>query len=55
MGWVLRLRIDEKGVSALGTHVAELDASGTPTHKPDVPSPCWMRGQPTIDSCLLPR
>ena len=54
-GWVLRLHIDDKGVSALGTHVAELDNSGTPTHKPEVPSPCWVRGQPTLDTCVIQR
>ena len=50
-GWVLRLRMDAKGIAGFGTHTAQLDLEGIPHPVPYVQSPCWQRGQTEVVSC----
>jgi poly-gamma-glutamate synthesis protein (capsule biosynthesis protein) len=54
VGWVLRLQLDARGVSAFDTRVAQIDFDGIPTRKPSAASPCWQRGQATVAQCTAP-
>lgn len=49
-GWLLRMRLDRKGVVAFETRVAAIDETGTP-HPSNGVSPCWRRGQTRVGLC----
>ena len=51
LGWVLRLHLDKTGVTAFDTHVARLNLKGIPKSDPTSPSPCWSRGQSSVEQC----
>lgn len=51
LGWVLRLHLDKTGVTAFDTHVARLNLKGIPKSDPSSPSPCWSRGQSSVEQC----
>ena len=51
IGWVLRLDLDRRGVTALSTRVARIDMVGIPTLDTAAPSPCWRRGDKQVGSC----
>ena len=51
IGWVLRLDLDRRGVTALSTRVARIDMVGIPTLDTAAPSPCWRRGDKALGSC----
>jgi len=50
-GWVLRLQLDEGGVAAFNTVVAQIDMDGIPSPQPGVASPCWRRGDAAVGQC----
>lgn len=50
-GWVLQLGLDREGVSSLRTHPVRLDLDGIPSPAPELPSPCWRRGDPDTSAC----
>lgn len=50
-GWVLQLGLDRQGVSSLRTHPVRLDLDGIPSPAPELPSPCWRRGDPDTSAC----
>ena len=54
VGWILRLHLDARGVSAFDTRVAQIDLDGIPTRKPGATSPCWQRGQAAVAQCTAP-
>ena len=49
-GWLLKMRLDKKGVVAFETREAAIDEAGTP-HPSNGASPCWRRGQAKAVSC----
>lgn len=49
-GWLLKMRLDKKGVVALETREAALDEAGTP-HPTATATPCWQRGKARFASC----
>ena len=51
IGWVLRLDLDRRGVTALSTRVARIDMAGIPTLDTAAASPCWRRGHKAVGSC----
>ncbi len=50
-GWVLQMGLDQLGVSSLRTHPVRLDLHGIPSPAPELPSPCWRRGDPGTSPC----
>ncbi len=53
-GWVLRLRLDARGVQAFDTRVARIDMEGIPRPDPSSSSPCWQRGDANVRQCRNP-
>jgi len=53
-GWVLRLRLDARGVQAFDTRVARIDMEGIPRPDLAAPSPCWQRGDAHVRQCRNP-
>lgn len=51
-GWIVRLRLDHKGVAAFDTLQASMDEAGTPHPTPTARTPCWQRGQAQVALCL---
>ncbi|MEH3085751.1 MAG: CapA family protein [Xylophilus ampelinus] len=54
LGWVLRLRLDRRGVVSLRTDPVRLDRRGVPRPAAGVPSPCWRRGEAAAADCAPP-
>jgi len=50
-GWVLRLRLDKRGVSGFDTRVAQISFDGIPTLDRTAVSPCWKRGESGVGLC----
>ncbi|MCM8596776.1 CapA family protein [Accumulibacter sp.] len=50
-GWLLRLKLDGKGLLAWDTVVVDIDEHGSPRPRPDLPSPCGLRGDLQIREC----
>jgi poly-gamma-glutamate capsule biosynthesis protein CapA/YwtB (metallophosphatase superfamily) len=53
-GWVLRMRVDRRGVVAWDTLEAHMDEAGTPHPAPGAETPCWKRGDSRVGSCRNP-
>lgn len=51
VGWVLRLQLDRQGVRHLDTVVARLNMKGIPRRDREAQSPCWQRGQSSLEMC----
>jgi poly-gamma-glutamate synthesis protein (capsule biosynthesis protein) len=51
IGWVLRLDLDRRGVTALRTRVVRIDMVGIPSLDTATKSPCWRRGDTAPSSC----
>jgi poly-gamma-glutamate synthesis protein (capsule biosynthesis protein) len=54
LGWLLRLEIDQRGVSSWLTFAAHMDEEGTPHPATGDMTPCGQRGQATIGLCRNP-
>ncbi len=54
-GWVLRLELDKDGVARMDTVEAQISMDGIPTPATDAASPCWQRGQATVQHCTSAR
>jgi poly-gamma-glutamate capsule biosynthesis protein CapA/YwtB (metallophosphatase superfamily) len=54
LGWLLRMEIDQGGVSSWLTIAARMDEEGTPHPDPATATPCGRRGQATVDLCRKP-
>ena len=50
-GWVLRLKLDKRGVSGFDTRVAQISFDGIPTLDLTATSPCWKRGDGGVGLC----
>jgi poly-gamma-glutamate synthesis protein (capsule biosynthesis protein) len=50
-GWVLRLKLDKRGVSGFDTRVAQISFDGIPTLDLTATSPCWKRGDGGVGRC----
>lgn len=53
-GWLLRIEVDKTGVAAWKTLPLELDAEGTPYPASGKLTPCGVRGEIEIMSCVAP-
>ena len=53
-GWVLRLRLDKRGVLAWDTREAQMDDEGTPSPVSGSLTPCGKRGDTRIRMCRNP-
>jgi poly-gamma-glutamate synthesis protein (capsule biosynthesis protein) len=53
-GWVLRMRVDRRGVVAWDTLEAHMDEAGTPHPAHGAETPCWKRGDSRVGSCRNP-
>lgn len=54
LGWLLRMDIDQGGVSSWLTIAARMDEEGTPHPDPATATPCGRRGQATVGLCSGP-
>ncbi len=54
VGWVLRLRLDARGVQAFDTRIARIDLRGIPQPDTRSLSPCWQRGDDRVGLCQNP-
>lgn len=54
LGWLLRLEIDQGGVSSWLTFAARMDGEGTPHPDPETATPCGRRGQAKVGFCRNP-
>ena len=52
-GWVLRLKLDKRGVSGFDTRVAQISFDGIPTLDRAAASPCWDRGGGGVGLCRV--
>lgn len=50
-GWLLRLRLDRRGVHSFDAVAARLDADGIPHRARGEPVPCWRRGDAGVGVC----
>ncbi len=50
-GWLLRLEVDRRGVVQVQTHAVRQDEAGTPHPAPQLPTPCWRRGEMAFSAC----
>lgn len=53
-GWLLHLEVDARGVVSARTHPVRMDEAGTPHPAPQLPSPCWRRGEKRFSACPAP-
>ena len=53
-GWLLRLTLDRQGVVAWETRAAQIDSDGTPFPLSGARTPCGVRGDVAVKSCLNP-
>jgi poly-gamma-glutamate capsule biosynthesis protein CapA/YwtB (metallophosphatase superfamily) len=53
-GWILRLRLDKRGVLAWDTREAQMDDEGTPSPVSGTLTPCGKRGDTRVRMCLNP-
>jgi len=51
-GWVLRLELDQQGVRAFHTRVAQIRMDGVPERDDRAASPCWQRGDSAVGQCV---
>jgi poly-gamma-glutamate synthesis protein (capsule biosynthesis protein) len=51
-GWVLRLALDQRGVRAFDTRVAQIRLDGVPERDDRAASPCWQRGDAAVGQCV---
>jgi poly-gamma-glutamate synthesis protein (capsule biosynthesis protein) len=49
VGWLLRLRLNKRGLAAWDTVVTEMDAGGIPHVRRDTASPAGVAGSPQIE------
>jgi len=54
LGWLLRMEIDQGGVSSWLTFAARMDGEGTPHPDPETATPCGRRGQAKVELCRNP-
>jgi len=54
LGWLLRLEIDQGGVSSWLTFAARMDEEGTPHPDLETATPCGRRGQAAVGLCRNP-
>jgi poly-gamma-glutamate synthesis protein (capsule biosynthesis protein) len=54
LGWLLRMEIDQGGVSSWLTFAARMDEEGTPHPDPATATPCGRRGQAAVGLCRNP-
>jgi poly-gamma-glutamate synthesis protein (capsule biosynthesis protein) len=50
-GWMLSINVDKVSVRSLETHVVRMDLNGSPVPQPNLPGPCWERGQKILSLC----
>ena len=50
-GWVLRMQLDEQGVSHFDTVAVNIDMEGIPQRNRNAASPCWHRGETDARLC----
>ncbi|MBS4097283.1 MAG: CapA family protein [Sulfuricella sp.] len=50
-GWLLRLELDQDGVTSWHTVIARLDGEGIPHPDLKTPSPCWKKGENAAAMC----
>ncbi|MHB8949082.1 MAG: CapA family protein [Rhodoferax sp.] len=53
-GWLLRLKLDKRGVIGFDTRVARIDLDGIPLADRASASPCWNRGENELRQCSNP-
>lgn len=53
-GWILRLRLDKRGVLAWDTREAQIDDEGTPSPVSGALTPCGERGDTRVRMCRNP-
>lgn len=50
--WVLRLQIDNSGVTGFNTQPVRIGMDGIPVLAPGIESPCWRKPDTTVGSCV---
>nr|WP_315207353.1 CapA family protein [uncultured Albidiferax sp.] len=51
IGWLLRMRVDQRGILSWNTVAVRMDADGTPTPDPATRTPCGRRGSKIAPAC----
>lgn len=51
IGWLLRMRVDQRGIRSWNTVAVRMDADGTPTPDPATRTPCGRRGGKIAPAC----
>lgn len=50
-GWLLRLTINQQGIKGFDSLSTRIDLDGIPHRDLESDSPCWQRGQPSVQRC----